>query len=255
MKWLGGIGFFFALSATLLLFNLSSLTERDKAVNVSATIVASLFSREGLDDEKGLQELRAKAASLPGDTIAPIPQFSFITISKQDLEHLNARDLRIKIFSQLTAPIYDKGLDKAAASFTSNPADQEKFRNDAFALGAFTKTTHDALHAGLIIALIAAILTAAELIYFSAGWGRLVSPGIVLLLASPVGTIFSLFLLHPPTDGTSPVAKIPASVTQTVGDTLAHSYLLAAILGGSLLASALIGKITTNILRRRSANS
>jgi hypothetical protein len=253
MKWIGGIGFFFALSATLLLYNLSALTERDRAVNISATVVAGLFSRQGLDDESGLAELRAKAALLPGDTVAPIPQFPFVTITKQELQTMSARDLRVKIFSQITGPIYDKGLSGAAASFTPNPDEQKKFEKDATLLGVFTKTTHEVLQGAFVIALIVTFVAAAEMIFFSAGWGRLVSPGLVLLLVSPVGAIISLMLLHPPMNGDAPLAQVPSGVAQQIGDIMARSYLFTAILGVALLVIALIGKITVTILRRRQA--
>lgn len=254
LKWISGILLFFALSSALLFFNLSKLTERDKSVEISATIVASLFSKEGLDDEQSLEELRQQAALLPGDTVAPLPQFPGVQISKEDLATKSAREIRIAIFKQLTEPIYDKGIRGAAASFTPDPAEQDEFVKDASLLGIFTKATHDMMQTAFVIATIVSIALLAALIFFSAGWGRLVSPAVLLLAVSPIGALLSLLLLFPSPEGDGPFSLLPRSVAQEIGGSLAQSYLVAAILGIVLFLAALIGKITQKILHRRASS-
>lgn len=229
-----------ALSIALLFFNLSTLTERDRAIKLSATIVASLFSKEGLDDASGLEEFRQKAAASPNNTFAPIEQFPSLQISKQDALTLSPRDLRIAIFSQITTPIYDKGLRGAAAGITQDKAEQEKFASQAALLGVFTKTTHERVRQIFYIgaALTIAFLVAA--VYFSAGLGRLVTPGLLLLATSPLGTIASLLLLHPPKDGDSPFAALPPQVAQEIGASLGRSYTVSSLVGAFLLLLALV---------------
>jgi hypothetical protein len=250
-KWISGIGLFFALGLTLLLFNLTAITDREFATRSTATLVASLFSKEGLDDDSGLAEFRQKVNDTPGDTVVPIPQFPWLTLTKQDALTLGPRELRIKIFSQLTTPIYDKGLDGAAAQFTSNPAEQKEFKKNATLLGLFTSETHKTLKKMFtIVSIVAAVLLAA-VIYFSAGWGRLVSPGLLLLVVALPGALFSLILAHPPQDGDAPFAALPKELTDTLSSNLSHSYLYAALLGVFLLVAALIGKTITHHLHRR----
>src|SRR5262249_44550856 len=154
---------------SLLLYNLANLTERDHAVNISATIVASLLSPEGLDDASGLQEFRAQVAATPGTTVAPIKQFPTIRISKHDALTLGPRDLKIALFSQITGPIYDLGLENAAKQFTPKPADQEKFVNQAQALSILTKSTHETLQHVFQMTAIASVFLMALLVFFSAG--------------------------------------------------------------------------------------
>ncbi|HJQ08106.1 MAG TPA: hypothetical protein VJ836_01340 [Candidatus Saccharimonadales bacterium] len=251
LKWICGILLFFVLGAALLLYNLNSLTERDRAVTLSATIVASLFSKDGLDDEKSVAEFRQKAAATPGEMVAPIEQFPWLTVSKQEVATLSPRELRLAIFSKITGPIYDKGLKGAAAQFTNDPAEQEKFAKDAALLGVLTKTTHQAVQRAFIVTAILALLLMAAVIYFSAGWGRAVSPAALLLAVSPLGALAGLLLLHPPSDGNAPLAALPSSIAQEIGGSLSRSYLVAAILGVILLLTALASKLTPKFLRRR----
>lgn len=254
-KWIAGILLFVNLGACLLLYNLASLTERDHAVNISATIVASLFSPKGLDDASGLKEFRAQAAKMPGTTIAPIEQFPSIRISKHDALTLGPRDLKIALFSQITGPIYDLGLKEAAKQFTSSPADQQKFINQAQILGILTKNTHDILQRLFLISSVATVVLFGILVLFSAGWGRLVSPGVVLVSVSPVGTLASLILLHPPTGDGSLTSTLPSNIVEDVGASLSHSYMYAMILGFVLLAFALVGKIASSVLHRPNAST
>jgi hypothetical protein len=251
LKWVFGLLALFTLAASLLLFNLTALTERDRATTLTATVVAGLFSKDGLDDTKGLEEFRQKAAATPGDRVVPIEQFSWLSISKHDALTLGAKELRIAIFRQLTDPIYDKGLRGAAEGMTKDPVEQDKFVQQASLLGIFTKTTHDMLQSGFYGATIFAVLFMAAAVYFSSGWGRLVSPGVLLLAVSPIGAIAGLLLLHPPTDGDAPLAALPPSVTTEIGNSLSQTYLLAVIAGVTLLVAALIGKLIQKVIRGR----
>jgi hypothetical protein len=251
LKWVSGILFFFALGASLLLFNLGSLTERERATTISATVIASLFSKDGLDDEKDIVQFKQNAALIPGEFVTPIPQYPWLQISKADLETKTPRELRIAIFKQLTDPIYDKGLLGAAQQFSADPVSQQQFVKDASLLGAFTKSTHAALERAFVWTAIFAGVMLVLLVYFSSGWGRLASPAVVLLLVSPLGTVFSLLLLYPPTNGDSPFAALPISVAQEIGTSLNQSYMSATLIGVGLLVLAGIGKIVQTALRHK----
>lgn len=251
LKWVCGIALFFTLGAALLLYNLQTLTERERAINMSATIVASLFSRQGLDDATDFEKFRQEAMATPGDYVMPISQFPWLKISKTDLSTLTPRELRIAIFRQVTEPIYDKGLHGAAAQVTDDPVQQKEFAKDATLLGVFSKTTHDVLKRAFIVSALLAVLFMAGVIYFSAGWGRAVSPAILLLAVSPVGSLAALLLLHPPRDGDAPFKAIPSNVAEEIGGSLSRSYLSATVLGLVLLLGALVGKIVQHYLRKR----
>lgn len=251
LKWVMGILLFFALGVSLLLYNLSTLTERERATTISATVIASMFSKDGLDDPGDIEAFKQHAALIPGDVITPIPQFPTLKVTKADIMTKSPRELRIALFKQLTEPIYDKGLRGAAQEFTTDPAAQAQFQKDATLLGVFTKNTHDSLQRAFVWATLVASVLLIMLIYFSAGWGRLVSPGIVLLLVSPLGTVFSLLLLYPPKDGDAPFAALPAGVAQEIGASLNQSYMSVTIIGASLLVIAGVGKVIYTASRRK----
>lgn len=242
---------FFALSAALLFYNLATLTSRDTAVTISANVIANLFSRDGLDDEKGLMEFRQQAAKSPSDKIAPVAQFPGVTVTKQQALTLKARDLRIAIFSQITGPIYDLGVVGAAKQFTNKPADQAAFVRQASVLGILTKQTHNMLVTGFWATAVLSILFIAGLVYFSAGWGRLVSPGVLFVIVSPLGSAAGLILSFPPRDGTSLAASLPESVAHTAGQSLGVSYLSIFLIGITLLLAAAIGKIIHHVRTKR----
>ncbi len=250
-KWICAILALFALGLALLFYTLSTVTKRDFAVRASATVIANLFSREGLDSNEGLEELRKKAKDIPGDTITPIEEFPQITISKEDIQTLEPRELRIKLFSQLTGTVYDKGLEGAADEFTDNPKDREEFINQASVLGVFTESTHQSIKRIFWITAITSIVFLAGVIYFSAGWGRLVSPGLLLLLVGIPGSIIGLFIVNMAGEGGGPLADLP-EIRQELSDSFNKSYLFATVIGGLLLLVAFIGKTVQSIMRKKS---
>lgn len=249
LKWICSIGAFFALAVTLLFVNLAALTERERAVTLSATVVASLFSPNGLDDETGVEEFRQMAATMPGDTVVPIEQYPWLQISKQDITTLSPRELRIKIFRQLTEPIYDKGLAGAARQFSADPVEQQKFQKDAAALGVLTKTTHDATRQVAIVAGVITLIFLAGAVIFSAGWGRLVTSGVIALLVGPLGAVVGLLLKYPPQDGDAPLAKLSPEISSQLSATLLTSYGVVCVVGVGLLVSAGVGKLALRIIR------
>src|SRR5258708_3643693 len=145
VKWLSGVLLFVSLGACLFLYNLSNLTERSSAVNISATVIARLFSENGMDYSGDLAGFRKQAASSPSNIIKPLEQFPTVQLSKYDVLRLSPRDLRIAIFSQITGPIYDKGVKAAAVSLTRDPAQQQQFIQQASVLGIVTESTHELL--------------------------------------------------------------------------------------------------------------
>lgn len=245
-KWICAILALFALGLALVFYTLSTVTKRDFAVRTSATVIANLFSREGLDSDEGLKELRKQARNTPGDTVTPIEQFPEMTISKEDIQTLEPRELRIKLFSQLTGTVYDKGLDGAADEFTDNPKDREEFINQASVLGVFTESTHQSIKKIFWITAIVAAIFLAGVIYFSAGWGRLVSPGLLLILIGIPGSIIGLFIANMSGENGGPLADFP-QIRQDLSDSFNQSYLRLAMLGVFLLIAALVGKIVQSV--------
>ncbi len=251
LKWICGLLLLVSLVATLGLYNLSRLTERERAIELSATLIALAFSPGGLDGEEGVAEYRAKATTQPNEQIE-VPNLPGITISKQDVLTLSPRALRLKIFSQISAPIYDKGVEGAVKERTTDPAQQGQFEKNAFALQLFTAQTHQLFNRYFRVALGVSLVLLAGLVYFSRRWGRLVSPGLVLLWVSWPGALIGLFILYPPpnSDG-GPLGFLPAEIATPLGRPLQQSYGLASLAGASLLVIAALGKLLTRLRARR----
>jgi hypothetical protein len=250
-KWLFGIFAVIFLGASLLLFNLAALTERSSATTISATLVASMFSPEGLNDDKGIEELKKQIESLSGDVVVPIEAFPWLHISKNDIIDLSPRDLRIFVFKQMTEPIYDKGLEAFSAEITSNKSDQKEFINQAFLLRIFTKSTHDILQTAFYITLTIAIACVSLVAYFSSAWGRLVSVSVLFILSSLLGAIVGLIMRTSPSSGYSPFSFIPQNILSELSGNLVSSYGLILSTGFGLLMIAAIGKIVQVIVSHK----
>jgi hypothetical protein len=252
LKWIAGILLFFSLGFSLLLAAMYNVTQRDVATEAGTVVVASLFSPNGLDAPEDLTELRRQLAASPNKTIAPIPSFPTATITESDVDTLSPRDLRLKIFRQVIAPIYDKGVEGAAKEFTSDPDQQKKFANDAQLLQLLTKQTHDAIGAMLVLTVSVSVLFAAAVVFFSYRWGRVANLGLVFLLVSIPGTFLGLLLSFPPQDGDGGGAKaLPPEVASMLGAAVGGVYFWAIWIGVALLAAAGIGKIVTHSMKRR----
>jgi hypothetical protein len=253
-KWISGIGLLITLGAALLLMTLASLTASGRGVELSATLIASAFSREGLDQPLStaeLDELKRKLAASPTGQIAPIENFPTATISRADLETLTPQELRLKIFRQIAAPIYDQGLGKAAASFTNDPVRQEQFKNDAFVLGLVTREAHEQLQRFAWIALAAATACLAGVMFFSAGWGRVANPGSLLITTALPGALVAFLLANTPKGESGKSAGfIPSNLHPALSEALAW-YPKVIILGLVLLVIAFVGKLVTSLHRSR----
>lgn len=252
LKWITGILLFFSLGVSLLLAASYNVTKKDVATEAGTLVVASLFSPDGIDAAEDLTPLRQQLVMDPDKTIAPIPNFPGATITEQDMNDLSPRELRLKIFRQVIAPIYDKGVEGAAKEFTSDPVQQKKFINDAQLLQLLTDRTHKMIGGMLLMTTGVTMVLAAAVIFFSWRWGRLVSPGLVTLLVSIPGTFLGLLLSYPPKNGdTGGVNALPPEAAGMLSVAVGSVYFWAIWIGVGLLISAGIGKIVSRIIKRR----
>ena len=249
-KWIAGILLFFSLGACLLFYNLATLTERNQAVNLSTSLAASLFSQNSLGSSSGLDELRQLAAQSKTATISPIPELPNLKIPTQDVLTLNPADLRAAILSRISGSIYDLGVEAAAAQLVANPDQRQQFTNQAGSLGLLTKSTHDLFRGLWLAAALLSLILLGLVIYFSAGWGRLLSPGVVLLAVSPIGSLLGLGLLYAPSGQTVLQSVIPPSLAPMLGTSLSHSYGYAFVLGIVLVVAAFFGKVVSVVVKQ-----
>jgi hypothetical protein len=252
-KWVCGLLTLVLLGGSLVLALAAAVTAPKYGVELAATGIASAFSRDGLDaplkpEEKA--DLQRKLAAAKGGKFAPIPNFPAVTLTAADLE-LPARELRLKIFRQIAEPIYTLGADGAARQFTSDPAQQEQFKKDAYLLGILTRENHERLKrlGGWGLALSALVL--AGVVVFSARWGRLANPGLLLVMAALPGVVLALAVGNPgPEGGGGPFGMIPPDLRPELGAVVRNTYLPVALLGLGLLVAAGTGRIISGVRQR-----
>lgn len=251
-KWICGILLLFTLFITLFLFALVKLTDEEHGPTVAALAIEAAFIRS--DSAVDIEEARVEIAARGGQ-IHPIPNFPSIVITEADLS-LSLRDLKLKVFKPITDEIYNNGIEATAAKYAPNPEARQQFINDAFLFKIFTKETNGNLQNYLVIFAVISLVLLAGVIYFSAGWGRLANPAILLLIASVPGSLFFLMLIHPPKDGDGgPLGFLPEDLTKELGSAMGQGFWKIAILGLLMLFVAAAGKIVTTILHRGKSKS
>lgn len=256
-KWVAGLLFMAALVTTLFLNALVSLTQREPAIELSAAIIGGAFTRpegeETAANPEDIEKVRQQIEASPDKVFRPFPLFPKVTITKNDIETLNSSQIKQKVFSQISTPIYDLGIEGAARQVTNDPDQIKKFKNDAFFISLFTKQTHEQFKQNRNTAVVATLVLLVALVYFSAGWGRLANPGLLLLFSSIPGSLLALLLAHPPKPDkgdSGPFGPLGGflspEVMKSLGEQIGRGYWIAAIVGLLLLVVAGIGKLITH---------
>src|SRR3989344_501494 len=246
-KWICGLLLILSLAITLFLYALVKLTDEKNGPTIAALAVGAAFIRG--DPTVDIEEARAELAK-HGGKIYPIPNFPEIVITEADLD-LPLRDIKLKVFKPITDSIYQDGIEATAAKYAPTPEAREQFINDAFFFKLFTKDTHESLKGKLTVLVIISLILLAGVVYFSAGWGRLANPGLILLFVSLPGSLFSLALTHPPKDGDGGgLGFLPQDLTKEIGGSLGQVYTRIFLLGLALLIAAGIGKLIFHFRRK-----
>lgn len=205
-KWIVGLLLTVTILATLLAYILFKITQREVAIRSTAIIIASLFSPEGLDEAKSFQEAKTKFLA-DKDQFQPLPGLK-IFVTRDDLEQLSPRGIRIKIFSQITQAFYDGG-DNGLQQITQEGQSAQELAGSLKLLSPFTQKGHLLIQKILNFSLIINTILLLGLIYFSTRWGKLFSLALIIFLSSFPLTVL-LFLIKASLDkgiATSPPTK------------------------------------------------
>lgn len=243
LKWIFGIIFFFLLIVASVSFALATLTSPKIAINSATYIVAGQFSKNGIDDPSDIEKFRQQYANSPETVIYPLPDNKDISITKQELNTLSPREIRLKIFRQVVEPIYKQKMD-------------EKTAKQYGLLAVLNENTHKSLQQVFIYTLIPALLAAAGMIFFSYRYGRLVSPAVVLLMVSTLPALIVLIAQHaraPKGADKGPFGGLPPEVISPIAASLAPLFHGMFFLALALFATVFILKIV-NKIRGRSAH-
>lgn len=227
----------------MFLYNLTKVTEREPAVAILSSVMSGLFEK-ALPNSSNINQFRQYAAAASGGQVAVLPQIlPQVTIPKQDALNLDPASLQSEILNQISGPIYDSGLDKASTNLISDPSMRDSFVKNLSFLNFFAKAAHLTAQTMFVLSLFSVAYLLFQVVYFSAGWGRFVSPGIILILASwPGALVGSIF----PQIASS--FHIAPAVSKSLMLSLSQSYQTTFWVGLLLLLTALVGKMVMRFM-------
>jgi hypothetical protein len=280
-KWVVGILAFFVVAATALVAGVTKLTEREPAITLMTTVIATLYSPGGLDETASLEPVKQAIAASPTKSFKPFPGVD-VAITAEELEGKSPRALRLELFRALAEPIYDKGtFTKGSRSenldVTSEKEERAAGPSKAEQIGQSLMPTPTAENVGALVFLsreshervldfqkIMLGVSAGLLLLLSltsVGFGRLASPGWVLVLVSalPAGLIFFVEMSltsHPPAapSGEPTLQGMASSVGVAVAPLILAAfknvYQPLALTGAGLVGIATLGGISWNFAHR-----
>ena len=266
-KWITGILLLFLLNSTFLLFILVQTTAPERGIDLLTVLIASSFSREGLDQEADLEIMHQKIAESPNGVWQPIPSLK-IVVREEDIAGLTPREMRLWFFRQLAEPLYYEG-SQGLVSLSTDPDMQNNPTEAEIGFAGFISAeAHAKLQRTFYILLSIALVLLALLVIFSYRFGRLGSPGCVIFLAALPGLIaFSLLRgwlehsaanLADPTEMTAvtpytqTMARLALEALPEIVQLAIRTYLILILSGLTLLLLALINPF---FLRRRKNKS
>src|SRR5688572_30224057 len=139
-KWITGILLLFLLNITFLSFILVQVTSADRGIDLLTIILASSFSRDGLDQEADLETMHQKISESPNGAWQPIPSLK-IRVREEDIAGLTPREMRLWFFRQLAEPIYYEG-QQGLAGLATDPEMAKNMEGGIGPFGFLSAQTH-----------------------------------------------------------------------------------------------------------------
>lgn len=232
-KWLFGIFFTVSLFISLVTFSLVRLTSEKTIVPLASFIVASQFSQSGLDDPKDIEEFKRKNIQSGQSVFYPLTGQP-VTITKQELNTLSPRQLRLRIFEQVVGPIY------------SQPRTEESLK-ELGVLAFLNFETHNLIYRIFLMSLILSFLTGLGLIAFSHGYSRFISPAVPLILLgfAPSIVLFLLQNTSSPQDNNGLFSTVPREIVMEAVSSFSLAFYIVLITGVVLIVLGTIYKIVS----------
>lgn len=183
MKWVYSILAVFCLSAALIFGAMTELTDEDTGTDVIAHVFAMIVSPKGIDDQTDIDGLRKLPAMKKGEEVKPFPGID-IRVKEADIVGMTPREVRLFLFRQVAKPIWLDG-EKGLARVVENENLRDQIKGQGLGpIHYFTRQTHDELSGWMVTAYIvfASMLICAAAL--SRGFGRLVTPSVILIIGS-----------------------------------------------------------------------
>ena len=267
-KWMSGILLLFVLNSTFLLFILVQATAPERGIDLLTLLIASSFSREGLDQEADLEIMHQKIAESPDGAWQPIPSLK-IVVREQDIADLTPREMRLWFFRQLAGPIYYEG-QQGLTGLASDPEMAKNMEGGIGPFGFISAEMHGKLQKIFFVFGFTSLALLGLLVFFSYRFGRLGSPGCVIFLAAVPGLIvFSMLRgwlehsagdLAQPTEMTTvtlyaqPLAQLALDALPEIVQMAIQTYLILILLGLISVLLALISPLFVWMAVRKRKN-
>lgn len=251
-KWITGVLLLFLLNATFLVFLVWRITAPEPGIEILTIVIASSFSREGLDQAADIETMHQRIAESPDGSWQPIPGMN-IVVREEDIAGLSPREARLWFFRHLAEPIYFRG-QQGLADLATDPEVKKNTEGGIGPLGFISAETHNKLNRALLVLGAISLVLLGLLIYFSYRFGRLGSPGCVIFLSAVPGLIVFSGMRgwlenagqNPVTEETTltlytqMITRLAVDVLPNIVQKAIQTYLFLTILGLSLILVALI---------------
>jgi len=238
-KWVFGLLLTGVLAVWLVLVGLWQVTRREVAIDLFVEAGMGMLYPAPLAAQT-FDQMLARAQEHPD---APVQVMGLkVPLKGQEMVGLTREEAARRVFRRLGEIFYDEGPEGLAR--LRLPGAEGMWGGDPGPLGLFNAQGHQVM--GLVVALSAVVilLLLAPVIYFSARWGRLASPGVCLLVASlPGWPLIAISTLPPETEG-------PSQALRLVGRAVVPVYELAVSLGLTFIVIAILGGLTRRLRRR-----
>lgn len=253
-KWISGLLLSAALGAALLVFNLVQITAEEPAVEILTLSLASMFNPEGLDQSGDIDTLLKALADSPNGSVKPVKELD-IVVWEKDVDGKSPREIRNWFFRQWALPLYHEGPD-GLAKLAEDPEMRADIRAGLGPLGWINAQTHQRLQRVFQTTGALSLVLLGILLAFSHRFGRLGSPGTVVLVASLPGVLLFTILNSPlgklsttypgGEDGLwAMLADLVANALPVVMPILLHNYMIFMAVGLGLMLLATLGHLIT----------
>jgi hypothetical protein len=236
-KWVFGLLLTGLLTVLLVLATLWQVTRRETAVTLFVEAGMSMLY-PAPQATHSLDEALARARKNP-DSLVRVMGLE-VPLRGHEIAGLDRDAAARLVFRRLGEVFYDKGPEGLAHLRISNTPSFLGQQGPG-PLALLNSRGHSRV--GVVVAVVAmlALLLLIPVVYFSAGWGRLGSPGVCLFVASLPGLpLVAVGLSSSSGNGPSPVLRF-------LGQAVAPVYGLAAAGGLALIAFAILGHFASRL--------
>jgi hypothetical protein len=258
-KWVFGLLLTAVVSGGLLVYGLYQLTGRGSATRMIAPGIGAYQSGMlSADARTALKVIEAdtlsRAARNPNDQYQLLPMFNLMATGRE-IALFTPEALEAYTAQRVAEVIYDNG----AGGLAGIMAGQSRIPIDVGFLGALGPEVHPALGRIAVVWGVAALILLVPVVIFSAGFGRLGSPGVALTVAALPGVLVASVLAAIPAAASGaagaadPVGIVMAVATQVIAvaaRSVLPVYGQALLIGLALADSAVVLDWTWRIVQR-----